>query len=166
MGFCGCLAAPELRRVALDEKSVEFRTIHSRTHNLPFLKKAVEIRVPDLDQSEFGKGQSLLLLVCCLLKEFLDLRVKHVLPEFSQVPTFFTIASYFVNLHKPVTGDQSYASQLASSLQVRGVFVVLDWCSALDIAESEFRQQSGWQRAPQIKPQVHSRGELGNRSLV
>jgi hypothetical protein len=46
-----------------------------QTH-LPFLKGAVEACVPDLDQSEFGKGQKLLLLVCCLLKEFLDLRVK------------------------------------------------------------------------------------------
>jgi hypothetical protein len=36
----------------------------------------VEIRVPDLVWHEFEKGQWLLLLVCRLLKEFLDLRIE------------------------------------------------------------------------------------------
>ena len=39
-------------------------------------EEVVEIRVPDLVWREFEKGQWLLLLVCRLLKEFLDLRIE------------------------------------------------------------------------------------------
>jgi hypothetical protein len=45
------------------------------TH-LPFLKESVEVGVPDLDWSEFEKGQKLRLLIRCLLKELLDLQAK------------------------------------------------------------------------------------------